>query len=70
MTDEEKDRRVAVLLLASRAVLDMLRSGHQPTEGQLNHLDGAILDLTAEKLCGHVITEDCYCEVWENSRHR
>lgn len=61
MDELEKDRRVMVLTRASRIVLEMFRAGHHPTERQLNHLDGAIMGLTAQKVCGHVITEECDC---------
>jgi len=61
MSDEEKDRRVEALIDASKRVLDMFRDGYAPTEAQLNRLDGAICGLTTLKVCGHVITEDCYC---------
>lgn len=52
MNDDEKDRRVAILISASRAVLEMFRSGFNPTERQLALLDGAIANLTALKTCG------------------
>lgn len=61
MDDDEKDRRVAVLVNASRTVLDMFRRGYNPTEAQLNAVEGGILGLTALKTCGHTVTEDCYC---------
>lgn len=55
------ERRVEALIVASRTVLQMFREGHNPTERQLSLLDGAICGLTARKMCGHRITEDCYC---------
>lgn len=58
---EDYEKRVEVLILAALAVLRMFRGGHNPTETQLEHLDGAILGLIAEKTCGHRITEDCDC---------
>lgn len=61
MSEDEKERRVAALVAASQTVLSMFRGGHHPTERQLHALDGAIEGLTALKVCGHVVTEDCYC---------
>jgi hypothetical protein len=67
MTAEE---RWQLLLAASKRVLLALRQGRNPTFSQLDKLDAAIESLEAEKICGHLLREECDCYETEQSRGR
>ncbi len=58
MEDEFKVRK---LLRASATVLRMFKSGHHPTEYQLQRLETGIMQFEMMKLCGHQLIDDCDC---------
>lgn len=64
------DNDTESLVRSANAVLLAFRDGHNPTFDQLEHLEGALHPFVTEKLCGHVIAEDCDCERAQNREPR
>lgn len=49
------------LVRAARNVLDRFKSGHHPSEGQLERLEQALAPWEFVLKCGHVAADDCDC---------
>lgn len=67
MTSEKVEKLTADLVKASFAVLQQFKSGKHPSEGQLEKLERALFPFVNDKICGHRIIEDCYCEYIPNT---
>lgn len=70
MNKEAVDEFVDSLVKRATTVLERFRSGHHPSESQLDALENALFPFTGENLCGHKIVEECDCYSEVNGKEK